>query len=86
MTSKDQAIGWSILFACIAVAMIYSYALFFLEPISTAPVRLWVVAIPVFVAFIVLLGIGAWIGLTMATTSSPKIIEDTKLEEQQGKI
>lgn len=81
LTSKDQAIGWSILLACIAVAMIYSYALFFLEPISTTSVRLWVIAIPVFAAFMVILGIGAWIGLTMATTPTPKPIEDLKLEE-----
>lgn len=81
LASKDQAIGWAILLACIAVATIYSYALFFLEPISIASIRLWVIAIPVFVAFMALLGIGAWIGLTMATTAPPKPIEDLKLEK-----
>jgi len=53
--------------------MICSYALFFLEPISTVSIRLWIIAIPVFAAFVVLLGISAWIGLTMATTATPKI-------------
>jgi len=60
---------------CIAIAMIYSHALFFLEPISTASIRLWIITIPVFTAFTVLLEIDAWIGMTMATTATPKIGE-----------
>jgi hypothetical protein len=31
-------------------------------------VRFWTIAVPVFVAFVAMLGIGAWIGWTMATT------------------
>jgi hypothetical protein len=58
----------------IAIAMIYSYALFFLEPISTASIRLWIIDIPVFAAFMVFFGIGVWIGLTMVTTK-PKTVE-----------
>lgn len=81
MVSKDQVIGWLIFLVCIAIAMIYSYALFFLEPISTVSIRLWVVAIPVFVAFMTLLVIGIWIGLTIATTSSSKNIKEDKSRE-----
>ncbi len=55
--------------------MIYSHALFFLEPISTVSIRLWIIAIPVFAAFMVFFGIGAWIGLTTATTPKPKTVE-----------
>ena len=44
---------------------------------------MWVIAIPVFVAFIAILFIGAWIGWTMATTPPPKPIEEitTEIEE-----
>jgi predicted DNA-binding transcriptional regulator len=44
-----------------------------------------VVAIPVFVGFVAILGIGAWIGWTMATTPSPKPIEEMASEEEEGK-
>lgn len=75
LISKDHATGWSILLVRIAIAMIYSYALFFLEPISTASIWLWIIDILVFAAFMVFFGIGAWIGLTMATTPKPKTVE-----------
>ena len=43
-------------------------------------VQFWLVAIPVFIAFIVVLAIGAWIGWTMATTPPPKPIEEIEAE------
>jgi hypothetical protein len=39
----------------------------------------------VFVAFIAILAIGAWIGWTMATTPPPKPIEDITSEMETGK-
>jgi predicted DNA-binding transcriptional regulator len=45
----------------------------------------------VFVAFVVVLAIGAWIGWTMATTPPPKPIEEFEVEtkeeekEEEGK-
>ena len=45
--------------------------------------RLWLVAIPVFVAFVVVLAIGAWIGWTMATTPPPKPLEEIEAEEKE---
>jgi len=39
---------------------------------------------PVLAAFIAVLGIGAWIGWTMATTPPPKPIEEIKPEQTEG--
>jgi hypothetical protein len=49
--------------------------------------RLWLVIVPVFIAFIAILVIGAWIGWTMATTPPPKPIEEitTEIEDKKGK-
>jgi hypothetical protein len=50
-------------------------------------VRLWAVIIPVFIAFIAIMVIGAWIGWTMATTPPPKPIEEitTEIEGKKEK-
>jgi len=80
MTSRDQAIGGLICTVCVAIAIAYTVALFW--PALEA-IRLWLVAIPVFIAFIAILGIGAWIGWTMATTTPPKPIEDMQMEETE---
>jgi predicted DNA-binding transcriptional regulator len=44
--------------------------------VTQANVQFWIIAVPVFVAFLAVIGIGAWIGWTMATTPPPKPIED----------
>lgn len=75
---KDQTIGGLIFIVCVVVAFSYVFALFW--PALEA-IRLWNLAIPVLVAFIAVLGIGAWIGWTMATTPPPKPIEDLQPEE-----
>jgi len=86
--SKDQAIGAAILTVCIVVAVGYLVTLFYPQWLvtigllgNTANVQFWVIAIPVFVAFIAILAIGAWIGYTMATTPPPKPIEEITTEE-----
>ncbi len=85
--SKDQTIGAAILIVCVVVAIGYLVTLFYPSWLvsigllgSTANVQFWVIAIPVFVAFIAILGIGAWIGYTMATTPPPKPIEEMTAE------
>jgi predicted DNA-binding transcriptional regulator len=95
MVSKDQAIGGAILLVCTVVAIIYLVALFGYEWIvSVLPwlnigtveaVRYWLIAVPVLVAFVAILFIGAWIGWTMATTPPPKPIEEitTELEDKK---
>jgi hypothetical protein len=87
--SKDQAIGAAILIVCVVVAIGYLVTLFYPNWLvsigllgSTANVQFWVIAIPVFVAFIAILGIGAWIGYTMATTPPPKPIEEMTVEPE----
>jgi len=86
--SKDQTIGAAILTVCIIVAVGYLVTLFYPQWLvtigllgSTTNVQFWVIAIPVFVAFIAILAIGAWIGYTMATTPPPKPIEEITTEE-----
>jgi len=78
MVSKDQAIGWLIFVACAVVGLGYSAALYVYEHL-----RLLLIAVPVYIAFIVVLAIGAWIGWTMATTPPPKPIEEIEAEEKE---
>ena len=84
MVSKDQAIGWLIFLACAVVAIVYLIAFYFFSGIV-----LWLIGVPVVVAFIAVLAIGAWIGWTMATTPPPKPIEEieaeTEIEEKEEK-
>ena len=90
--SKDQAIGGILFIICVLVAIFYVATLFFPEWLgllglkaSEADVRFWTIAAPVFIAFIAIMGIGAWIGWTMATTSPPKPIEEVASEtEKEG--
>jgi len=91
--SKDQAIGGAILVVCLLVAIGYTLSLFVPDWLSWIGInyefnQLWVVAIPVFVAFIAILFIGAWIGWTMATTPPPKPIEEitTEIEEKKEEM
>jgi hypothetical protein len=85
--SKDQAIGGAILLVCIVVALGYIATLFYPDWLvsagflgSSTAVQFWIVAIPVFVGFVAILVIGAWIGYTMATTPPPKPIEEITTE------
>jgi len=80
MTNKDQTIGGLICTVCLTIAIAYTLALFW--PALEA-IRLWLMAIPVFIAFITVLGIGTWIGWTMATTPPPMPIEEIQTEEKK---
>jgi formate hydrogenlyase subunit 3/multisubunit Na+/H+ antiporter MnhD subunit len=91
MVSKDQSIGGIIFLLCAVVAVLYIVTLFYPAWIvnlgwasEEADVRFWVIAVPVFIAFIAIMAIGAWIGWTMATTPPPKPIEEitTEIEEK----
>jgi predicted DNA-binding transcriptional regulator len=86
--SKDQAIGAAIVAVCVIVALGYVVLLFAYDPYiagiinlgASEDVRFWLIAAPVAIAFIAILGIGAWIGFTMATTPPPKPIEEITTE------
>ena len=89
--SKDQAIGAAILIVCLVVAVGYIVTLFYPNWLVTIgllgsadSVQFWIVALPVFIGFVAILMIGAWIGYTMATTPPPKPIEEitTPVETQ----
>jgi hypothetical protein len=75
--SKDQAIGLLIFLTCVIVGILYCVGLFW--PALEA-FRFWIIAIPVFIGFIAIMAIGAWIGWTMVTTSPPKPIQDIEQE------
>jgi hypothetical protein len=91
MVSKDQSIGGIIFLVCAVIAVLYVVTLFYPAWIvnlgwasDAGVVQFWIIAVPVFIAFIAIMGIGAWIGWTMATTPPPKPIEDitTEIEEK----
>ena len=93
MASKDQTIGALIVLVCASVAI--GYVVFLFAPdllvgllssvspsLTTTTVQFWLVTIPVLIAFIAVLAIGAWIGWTMATTPPPKPFEEMEAEER----
>ena len=87
MASKDQTIGGIIFFICVVIAIIYTVGLFFFGDPLCWSIEFTLVAILVFLVLIAILGIGAWIGWTMATTPPPienlSEIEETKIETEE---
>jgi hypothetical protein len=91
MVSKDQSIGGIIFIVCVIAAIFYVVTLFYpqwltnLGLLDVSGVQFWIIAVPVFIAFVAIMGIGAWIGWTMATTPPPKPIEEitTEIEEKK---
>jgi len=92
MVSKDQTIGGTILIVCVAIAILYLATLFYPQWIinigwahNPDAIQFWTIAVPVFIAFIAIMAIGAWIGWTMATTPPPKPIEEltSEIEERE---
>ncbi len=85
--SKDQAIGGLIFLVCVILIIGYIIGLLFspilFGNIPQKDIQFWLVAIPVLIAFVAVLGIGAWIGWTMATTPPPKPIEEIEAEEKK---
>jgi predicted DNA-binding transcriptional regulator len=88
--SKDQAIGGAIFIVCLLAAVFYIVTLFYPDWLSmvqltynAADVQFWAIAVPVFIGFVAILFIGAWIGWTMATTPPPKPIEEITNEISQ---
>jgi predicted DNA-binding transcriptional regulator len=83
MVSKDQAIGGVICAVCVIIGILYTIGLFFFgNPFGTPhwEIQFWLIALPVFIAFVAIMAIGAWIGWTMATTPPPKPIEEITSE------
>lgn len=87
--NKDQTIGATILIVCAVVGVFYVATLFYPQwlnvfgtQITQSNVQFWIIAVPVLVAFVAILGIGGWIGWTMATTPPPKPIEEITSTEE----
>jgi uncharacterized membrane protein YedE/YeeE len=90
MVSKDQTIGAVICLVCVLVAVFYVVSLFFPVWLGALGIdfefsQFWLIAIPVLIAFVAILAIGAWIGWTMATTPPPKPIEEITTEMEEKK-
>jgi predicted DNA-binding transcriptional regulator len=87
MVGKDQGIGAAILAVCVVVVL--GYLVLVVDPglfsLNAVNVRLDAVLVLVSVAFIAILGIGGWIGYTMATTPPPKPIEEITTEAEDKK-
>jgi hypothetical protein len=86
MVSKDQTIGGIIFAVCVIVGVLYTIGLFYIggNPFDWT-IAFGLIAIPVFIAFVAIMGIGAWIGWTMATTPPPKPIEEITSEIEEKK-
>ncbi len=93
--SKDQAIGGAIFIVCLLVAIGYIILLFLPQwssdvlgsiglSVGIDAIKFWIIALPVFVAFVAIMFIGAWIGWTMATTPPPKPIEEITTEVEEA--
>jgi hypothetical protein len=88
MVSKDQAIGWVIFLVCAVVIVGYTVSMvwpsevvdLFDWDLSAQTFRLYLVVVPVLIAFVAVLAIGAWIGWTMGTTPPPRPIEEIESE------
>jgi predicted DNA-binding transcriptional regulator len=90
--SKDQAIGATIFIVCLLVAIFYLATLLYPQWLSVlgvqvtqSNVQFWTIAVPIFIAFVAIMGIGAWIGWTMATTPPPKPTEQLTRDIEKEK-
>ncbi|RJS90921.1 transcriptional regulator [Candidatus Bathyarchaeota archaeon] len=79
LPSKDQGIGAVILVGCLLGIVVYFWLVFF------SPWSLLILQLTGFIAVGGILGIGAWIGWTMATTPPPKPIEEIEKEIEEEK-
>ncbi|MGF3573117.1 MAG: hypothetical protein ACQXXG_06835, partial [Candidatus Bathyarchaeia archaeon] len=80
---------------CVVIAILYVVTLFYpqwlvsiglvkdIGSFGANAIQFWVLAIPVFIAFVAVMFIGAWIGWTMATTPPPKPIEEITSETRE---
>lgn len=82
MVHRERLFGAAMLIVSLVVLIGYSLAMI-LVPEN---LRIWVVAIPVWLAIIIVLGILMWIGWTMATVTPTPIEEELEgLEEEEEK-
>jgi len=82
MVAKDKAIGVLLLIVSLAVMVIYGYILFLTK------YDILLLKLTGMIAVVVVFGIVAWIGYTLATTPPPKPLEELEkeLEEELKRI
>ncbi len=80
--NKDQAIGAGIFIISVLIILVYIWLVFF------TPLSYLVMQITATAAIVVIFGILAWIGYTLATTPPPKPIEEIEkeLDEELKKL
>lgn len=88
--SRDQTIGATIFLVCAIAGLFYVVTLFYPQwlnafgtQITQSNVQFWIIAVPVTVGFVALIGIGGWIGWTIATTPPLKPIQDIAAEAEK---
>ncbi|MEM0043168.1 MAG: transcriptional regulator [Sulfolobales archaeon] len=79
--SRDQLLGLVLLAGSIVAVLVYGYLL--MSPFSDL-----VIKITLFIGVLVVFGVLAWIGYTLATTPPPKPIEEIEkeIEEELKKL
>ncbi len=82
MVAKDKAIGVFLLIISIIIIVVYGYILFLTQ------YDILLLKLTGIIAVIVVFGIVAWIGYTLATTPPPKPLEELEkeLEEELKRI
>ncbi len=82
MVARDKVIGGLLLIISIIVIVVYGYILFFTQ------YDILLLKVTGLVAVVVVFGVLAWIGYTLATTPPPKPLEELEkeLEEELEKI
>ena len=81
--SKDQVIGALLVLVSIVVIVLYIWFVFFPGWLVPPWIDIVVLKLTGTVAIIVVFGILAWIGYTLATTPPPKPIEEIEKELEQ---
>ena len=90
--SRDQTIGATIFIVCFLIAAFYLVTLFYPQwlgilgvQVTSSNVQFWTIAVPVMIAFMAIMGIGGWIGWTMAQTPPLKPIEEITGDPEKEK-
>ncbi len=79
---KDKVIGALLVLVCLVVAAFYTWGIFLAPEI----IQVWLTRVTVYIAVLILMVLGIWIGYTLATTPSAEEIEKElgEIEEKTG--
>jgi predicted DNA-binding transcriptional regulator len=82
LMSRDQYVGIGLLVVSIVVILVYGYLMFLPPGVSVfgMSVDMFLLKLTALLAVLVIFGVLAWIGYTLATTPPPKPIEEIEKE------